>query len=152
MKKLILTAICLFSLNSYACPQLQGRYNKCFTEIKKINGEYIVDQHQENNYDVYNVEYNDDETGEQRKDIIKTNNLKDIRKEKLPKVGVTVRVEARSYCDGNTVASDADVFFMGSKVGSFVSKIFIEGKLLKSNVDGAYLGKEVHKRIVCSLE
>jgi hypothetical protein len=63
-----------------------------------------------------------------------------------------VRIEARSYCEANAVVSNADVFFLGAKVGSFVSKIFIEGNLLKSNVDGSYLSKDVHKRIVCELE
>lgn len=152
MKLLILISVFSYSLSSYACPQLQGRYNKCFSEIRKIKGEYIVDQHQESNYEVYNVEYNDDETGENRKDIIKTDNQKDIRKETLPRMGVTVKIEARSNCAGNAVVSDANVFFLGAKVGSFVSKIFVEGNLLKSNVDGSYLGKDVHKRIVCELE
>jgi hypothetical protein len=152
MKLLILISAFSYSLNSYACPELQGRYNKCFSEIKKIKGEYIVDQHQESNYEVYNVEYNDDETAENRKDLIKTNNLIDSRKEKLPSLGVNVRIEARSYCEANAVVSNADVFFLGAKVGSFVSKIFIEGNLLKSNVDGSYLSKDVHKRIVCELE
>ncbi|MDD4973783.1 MAG: hypothetical protein PHY93_05500 [Bacteriovorax sp.] len=152
MKLLFFISTLSYSLSSYACPQLQGRYNKCFSEIRKINGEYIVDQHQENNYEVYNVEYSDDETGENRKDLIKTNNQKDSRKESLPRMGVTVTVEARSNCVGDAVVSGADVFFLGAKVGSFVSKIFVEGKNLKSNVDGSYLGKDVHKRIVCELK
>lgn len=152
MKGLILISVLSFSLSSFACPELQGRYNKCYSEIRKIKGEYIVDQHQENNYEIYNIEYNDDETGESRKDIIAANNQKVSRKETLPRVGVTVRIEARARCDGDTVVSDADVFFLGAKVGSFVSKIFLEGKILKSNVDGSYLGKDVHKRIVCETE
>ena len=117
-----------------------------------MKGEYVIDQHQENDYEVYNIEYNDDETGESRKELIKTNNQIAKRKEKLPKAGVTVKIEARSTCQGNQVVSDAEVFFLGAKVGSFVSKIFVEDKLLKSNIDGAYLNKDVHKRIVCELE
>lgn len=153
MKLLLLILALSFTVGSYAsCPQLQGRYNKCYSEIKKIKGEYIIDQHQENNYEVYNVEYNDDETGDSRQDVIKTNKKKEIRKEKLPKMGVTVKMESQSYCEGNAVVSDANVYFLGAKVGSFVSKIFTEGRLLKSNIDGSYLGKDVHKRIVCELE
>ena len=152
MKLIILISAFSYSFSSYACPQLQGRYNKCFSEIRKVKGEYIVDQHQENNYEVYNVEYNDDETGENRKDLIKTNNQKETRKETLPRIGVRVKIEASSYCKDDAVVSDADVFFLGAKVGSFVSKIFVEGHLLKSNIDGSYLGRDVHKRIICELE
>lgn len=149
MKALIILSVLSFSLNSYACPELQGRYNKCYSEIRNIKGEYIVDQHQENTYQVYNVEYNDDETGESRKDVIRTNNQIESRKEALPRMGVTVRIDARARCEGNAVVSDADVFFLGAKVGSFTSKIYLEGKIMKSNIDGAYLGRDVHKRIVC---
>ncbi|MGZ3787351.1 MAG: hypothetical protein ACXVLQ_02445 [Bacteriovorax sp.] len=149
MKTIISMAALIFSLNTFACPELQGRYNKCYSESKAMSGEYIVDQHQENNYEVYTVEYNDGDTGESRKEQIKTNNQNESRKEALPGMGVTVRLEVSSSCEGNAVSSDADVYFLGGKVGSFVSKIFLEGNVLKSNVDGSYLGSEVHKRIVC---
>lgn len=152
MKLFFLAALASFSFNTYACPNLVGRYKNCFSEIRKMSGEYVVDQHQESDYEVYVIEYNDDETNAQRKDILKTNLEKDIRKETIPKIGVTVKIETRSHCDGNAVVSDADVFFLGAKVGNFVSKIFIEDKLLKSNVDGSYLKKDIHKRIVCELE
>ena len=83
MKLLILITAFSYSLNSYACPELQGRYNKCFSELRKINGEYIVDQYQENDYQVYSVQYIDDETGENRQELIKTNNQVEARKERI---------------------------------------------------------------------
>lgn len=152
MKVLILMSIFGYSFNSQACPNLQGRYNKCYSEIKKINGEYIVDQHQENNYEVYNVEYNDDETGQSRKTLIKTDNRKDIRNESLPKINLTVKIETHSRCEGNTIVSDANVFYLGMNVGNFVSKFVRQGKILQNITDGSYLGTEVHKRIICELE
>lgn len=150
MKMLVLLSTFAISTGVMACPELQGRYDKCYSEIRAINGEYIVDQHQESNYQVYNVEYNDDETGEHRKEEIKTNNEQVSSKQTLPRVGVRVRIEAKARCSGSKVVSDADVFFMGAKVGSFTNEIFLEGNILKSNLDGSYLGKELHKRIVCT--
>jgi hypothetical protein len=135
-----------------ACPTLQGRYYKCYSEIRNIKGEYVVDQHQENNYDVFNVQYIDDETGETREDVFKTNNEVISRKETLPRVGVRVRIEGRARCEGNAMISDGQVYFMGAHVGSYVTKIFLEGKNLKSTVDGGYLGRDVHKRIACELK
>lgn len=152
MKKLLAISIVLISTSALACPELQGRYDKCYSELRNMKGEYIVDQHQEANFEVYNVEYNDDETGSNRQDVIKTNNQKVSKKETLPRVGVTVRLEARARCENDQVVSDADAFFLGAKVGSFVSKIFRDGKILKSNLDGSYLGREIHKRIVCQLK
>lgn len=141
-----------FSFHAFACPQLQGSYNKCYSEIRKVKGEYIIDQHQENNYEVFDIEYIDDETGESRKDQLKTDNKKASRKETLPRVGVRVRIDAKTQCVGDAVVSIGDAYFMGARVGSFTSTIFREGNLLKSNLDGSYLGKEVHKRIVCELK
>lgn len=152
MKILIGLLAIAFSSQSFACPELQGRYSKCYSEVRKVKGEYIIDQHQENNYQVYNVEYIDDETGESRKDQLKTDNKKASRKETLPRMGVTVRIDARTTCDGDTVVSVGDAYFLGAKVGKFTTRIFREGNLLKSNLDGSYLGKESHKRIVCELE
>ncbi len=153
MKLLFIISTLTFSALSYAeCPALQGRYNKCYSEVRTIKGEYIVDQHQESNYEVYDIEYNDDETGESRTEQFKTNDQVISRKEVLPRINVRVRIEGKARCEGLAVNSDADVYFLGAKVGSFTSSIFREGKILKSNIDGAYLGKDVHKRIVCTLE
>lgn len=151
MKMLMVLSTLALSTGAMAsCPELQGRYDHCYSEIRNIKGEYIVDQHQENNYEVYNVEYNDDESGESRKEEIKTNNELVSSKQTLPRVGVRVRLEARARCEGTKVISDADAYFMGAKVGSFTNEIYLEGNTLKSNLDGSYLGKELHKRIVCT--
>lgn len=152
MKILLILSNLALSAGAMACPELQGRYDKCYSEIRNIKGEYIVDQHQENNYEVYNVEYNDDESGENRKEEIRTNNEVVSSKQTLPRVGVRVRIEARARCAGSKVISDADVFFMGAKVGNFTNEIFLEGSTLKSNLDGSYLGKDLHKRIVCTVK
>lgn len=152
MKMLLLVSTFALSTGAMACPELQGRYDKCYSEIRNVKGEYIVDQHQENNYEVYNVEYNDDETGENRKEEIRTNNELVSSKQTLPRVGVRVRLEARARCAGHKVISDADVYFMGAKVGNFTNEIFLEGNTLRSNLDGSYLGKELHKRIVCTVK
>ena len=131
---------------------MQGRYYKCYSEIRNIKGEYVVEQHQENDYDVFNVQYIDDETGDTREDVFKTNNEVISRKETLPRVGLRVRIEGRARCEGNAMISDGQVYFMGAHVGSYVTKIFLEGKILRSTVDGGYLGREVHKRIACELK
>lgn len=152
MKNLIGFLLLTLSINSYAaCPALQGRYNKCYSEIRKVKGEYIIDQHQESDYEVYDIEYIDDETGESRKDQLKTDGKKASRKETLPRMGVTVRIDAKTKCVGDAVVSAGNAYFLGAKVGTFTTKIFREGNLLKSNLDGSYLGKESHKRIVCEL-
>jgi len=152
MKILIGLILLTFSFKSFACPELQGRYNKCYSEIRKVKGEYIVDQHQESSYQVYDIEYIDDETGESRKDHLKTDSQKASRKETLPRIGVTVRIDAKTRCEGNVVVSVGDAYFMMARVGSFTTKIFREGNLLKSHLDGSYLGREVHKRIICELK
>ena len=84
--------------------------------------------------------------------MIKTDNKRELRSEKVPSLGLSVKIDAHSHCEGDAVISDADVYFLGAKVGSFVSKFTVDGKLLKSNVDGAYLNTPFHKRIVCELE
>jgi hypothetical protein len=152
MKSLLVLSTLALSLSSYAadCPQAQGRYNKCYSEIRNIKGEYVVDQHQENNFEVYTVQYNDDETGDSRTEIFKTNGEKVSKKETLPRINVNVKIVGAARCENNKVVSDSDVYFLGAKVGSFVTTIFLEGNILKSNIDGAYLGKDLHKRIVCT--
>ena len=152
MKLILLLSIFSYSLSLFACPKLQGRYGNCYSEIKKFDGEFVIDQHQENNYEVYNVDFNNSNTGEHRTEVIKTDNKRELRSEKVPSIGLSVKIDVHSHCEGDAVISDADVYFLGAKVGSFVSKFIIDGKLLKSNVDGAYLNTPFHKRIVCELE
>ena len=152
MKLLFVLAIFSYSVISYACPQLQGRYNKCSSELKKFNGEYIVDQHQENDYDVFNVEFNDDVTGEHHSDIIKTDNQSDLKTEKITKFGITTKVDLQTHCEGDKVVSTANVYFLGMRSGSFILKFYRDGKFIKGDVDGSYLGTYVNNHFVCELE
>lgn len=152
MKVFIGFCAAFLSISAYACPQLQGRYNKCYSEVRPVKGEYIIDQHQESFYEVYDIQYIDDQTGESRNDQLKTDNKIASRKETLPRMGITVRIEAKTNCENDAVVSVGDAYFFGARVGTFTTRIFREGKLLKSNLDGSYLGKESHKRIVCELE
>lgn len=151
-KKIILILCSIISYNLYACPNLVGRYNKCKSEINpKMRGEYLIDQHQENNYNVYTVQFIDDETGDAKTDTIPTDGSKVTRKERVPKVGVNVRVEARSSCIAESVVTESELFFLGGNVGHFTTKIFRTGNTLHSDIDGHYLSKDIHKRITCEL-
>lgn len=154
MKNLFVTAALSFvSLSAYACPELVGRYNKCKSEVNpNMRGEYLIEQHQENNYMVYNVQFIDDETGEARNDIIVTNGVKVSRKERVPKIGIKVRIDASSSCTQDAVVTNSQIYFLGSNVGYFVTKIYRSGTTLHSDIDGQYTGKEIHKRITCELE
>jgi len=155
MKNILITLIPLtISFNLLAaCPDLIGRYRKCKSEVNpNMRGEYIIDQHQENNYTVYKVQFIDDETGDEKTDTIPTNGVVISRKERVPKIGINVRVEASSTCAFNQVVTESELFFLRGNVGHFTTKIFREGKTLHSNIDGHYLKKDITKRITCELE
>lgn len=148
----LLMALLSTSLYAATCPEMQGRYPKCKSEIRDIKGEYIVEQYMKDNVTFYQIHYIDDETNETRTDAIRTDGVLESRKERLPRVGIKVRIDSRSKCNGDSVVSDADVYFLGKKVGKFVTKIYKEGETLYSNLDGEYLGKPLSKRIVCTQE
>jgi hypothetical protein len=152
MKYLIALIVTTVNINAFAgdCPDLQGRYPKCKSEIRDIRGEYIVEQYLKDDVMFYQIHYIDDETNESRTDAVRTDGKLESRKERLPRVGIKVRIDSRSRCESNSVVSDADVFFMGKQVGTFVTKIYLEGDTLYSNLDGKYLGKPLSKRIVCT--
>lgn len=152
MKGILIALLLSASFPVWSCPQLQGAYNHCHSEIRQMKGEYIVDQHQENDYEVYNVQYIDDESGASREDVFRTNGVTVSQKETLPRIGVRVRIEAAAHCEGDVVKSEAKVYFLGAHVGNFVTKIYGDGKFIKSDADGSYLGREIHKRIVCELK
>lgn len=154
MKYLIALTVIIISINAYAgdCPDLQGRYPKCKSEIRDIRGEYIVEQYLKDDVMFYQIHYIDDDTNETRTDAVRTDGKLESRKERLPRVGIKVRIDSRSRCESNSVVSDADVFFMGKQVGTFKTKIYTEGETLYSNLDGQYLGKPLSKRIVCTQE
>lgn len=154
MKYFIALTATIISINTYAgeCPDLEGRYPKCKSEIRDIRGEYVVEQYLKDDVMYYQIHYNDDETNESRTDAIRADGTLESRKERLPRVGIKVRIDSRSKCAGDSVVSDADVFFMGRKAGDFKTKIYREGGTLYSNLDGQYLGKPISKRIVCTQE
>ncbi len=153
MKTTLTLMTALLSFNLFAapvCPNLEGRYPKCKSEIRDIRGEYIVEQYMKDDVMFYQLHYIDDETDETRTDAIRTDGTLESRKERLPRVGIKVRIDARSKCQGDAVVSDADVYFLGKRVGEFVTKIYKKGDTLYSDLDGKYLGKPLSKRIVCN--
>ena len=152
MKYFIALTATIISIQSYAgdCPELEGRYPKCKSEIRDIRGEYIVEQYLKDDVMFYQIHYNDDETNESRTDAIRTDGKMESRKERLPRVGIKVRIDSRSKCTPDAVVSDANVFFLGKQVGTFKTKIYRDGETLYSNLDGEYLGKPLSKRIVCT--
>jgi hypothetical protein len=151
--KFLMTAIFLtLSVKTFACPSLQGRYISCSSESKKMSGEYTFDQHLENDYEVYDVEYVDTETGEGRRDQLITDNVVASRKETIPSIGITVRIEAKTRCEGDSVISEGEAYYFGAQVGTFVNKISKVGNLLKNTFDATYLGNETHKTITCELQ
>lgn len=150
MKIVFALLMALLALNAFACPDLEGRYPKCKSEIKDIRGEYVVEQYMKDDVTFYQIHYNDDETDTSRTDEIRTDGKLESRKERLPRVGIKVRIDSRSKCTGDAVTQDADAFVMGKRVGSFTTKIYKEGETLYSNLDGKYLNKTISKRIVCT--
>ena len=154
MKFLIALCATTLSLSAHSasCPDLEGRYPKCKSEIRDIRGEYQVEQYVKDDVSYYQIHYIDDETDENRTDAIRTDGTLESRKERLPRVGIKVRIDSRSRCNTSSVDSDASVYFLGKKVGTFKTKIYKENNTLYSNLDGSYLGKEISKRIVCSQE
>ena len=153
MKNLfVTTTLTLASFNLYACPELVGKYNKCHSEIRAMKGEYVINEVRENDYSVFQVQFIDDETGEVRNDTIATNGIVVSRKERVPKIGIRVRVDASSKCTTDAVVTDSQIYFIGANVGYFQTKIYRTGTTLHSDIDGQYTGKEIHKRITCELE
>jgi hypothetical protein len=148
----IIAATLSISASSSTCPDLEGHYPKCKSEIRDIQGEYSVEQFMKDETTYYQIHYYDDETNEHRTDAIRTDGITESRKEKLPKVGIKVRIESRSRCNTDSVISDAVVYFLGQKVGIFTTKIYLKNNTLYSDLDGSYLGKPLSKRIVCSQE
>ncbi|MBC7429236.1 MAG: hypothetical protein H7336_11525 [Bacteriovorax sp.] len=152
-----LLAVCAatlaFSAMSATCPNLEGHYPKCHSEIRDIKGEYNIEQYMKDETTFYQIHYTDDDSNDDRTDAIRTDGVMESRKEKLPRVGIKVRIDSKSRCNTDSVVSDADVYFLGKKVGTFTTKIYKDEKnTLYSNLDGSYLGKPLSKRIVCTQE
>lgn len=147
---LLFSASFFISSLAFACPQLEGRYSQCESEIRKLGGEYIIEQYMERSTQFYHLEKIDmEEGGDVQEETIRADGVKVSRKEKIPKYGVTVRIDTRSRCEGDKVIGDSEVFSMGFRVGEFKTILYKEDQNLHINIDGGYLSKEVHKRISC---
>lgn len=150
MKHAITLATLFFSFNALACPNLTGRYGKCQSEINpNMRGEYIAEEYIKDGVKYFAVKFIDDETDEERVDTFRTDGVMESRKEKVPKLGITVRVDTESRCENDKVIGESDVHFLGKKVGSFVTKIFKQDGNLHTHIDGKVLTKVFNKRIVC---
>lgn len=150
MKYVVCMATILLSVNAFACPDLTGRYSKCQSEINpNMRGEYIAEEYIKDGTKYVAVKFIDDETDEERTDTFRTDGVMESRKEKVPNLGITVKIETRSRCEGDKVIGDSEVFFLGKRVGSFVTKIFKQNGNLNTHIDGKVLTKVFNKRIVC---
>lgn len=147
---ILICSLAVFSFSAYACPELSGHYGNCQSEIRALSGEYLIEESVNEGTLYYFVQKtNPEENEEVTSETFRTDGVKVSRKEKVPQYGLTVRIDTRSVCRGDVVESKSDVFSLGLKVGSFLSKMSrVEGKLLLT-IDGGYLNREVHKHITC---
>lgn len=146
----VLSAVLFFSSTAFACPQLEGKYNHCESEIRYLGGEYNIEQYMKDNVQYYHVQKIDAENEDEvTEETIRTDNVKTSRKEKIKKYGITVRIDTKSRCEGNTVVGVSEGFTFGSKMGTFTTVLSKADNTLFINIDGTYLNKEVHKRIKC---
>ncbi len=152
MKSIIFLVLSLFAANVFACPYLDGRYDRCYSELKNMRGEYIINQVDENGVNVFNVQFIDDETDESRTDVIRANGKIEKRKERVPKIGIKVNIESKAYCKDNIVYTDSEAFALfGTKVGEFQTRLFKVNNQLQMLVDGQYVGRKINKIIKCQL-
>jgi hypothetical protein len=139
----------LFPTITLACPVLVGHYPNCHSEIKQMKGEYVIEQVNENNVEIYSIKYRD-EDGNIQEDQFKTDGKVVTRKQTIPSVGVKVRVEGSAICEGDAVVSDGKAYFMGAHVGNYATTIFKESQnSLTMKISADYLGKHVDKLIQC---
>lgn len=136
-------------ITSADCPYLMGHYTKCHSEIKEMKGEYVVEQANEKGVEVYHIKYID-EDGAVQEDEFKTDGQKVSRKQKIPSIGVKVRVDGSAICSDNAVVSTGEAYFMGAHVGGFDTTIFKDqDNTLTMKIKAQYLGKTVNKLIQC---
>lgn len=152
---LLLPIMLMFSLNTYAqsCPELDGRYDRCYSEIKQMRGEYIIAQQDQNGVDKFDVQFVDDETDESRTDIIYADGRLEKRKERVPVIGIKVNVESRSFCKNNMVVTEAKAYALfNSKVGEFTTTLERKkNNQLTMLINGQYIGRKIEKIIKCQL-
>lgn len=144
----IITIFFNFSAKS-ACPNLEGLYKNCYSTTKKIDGEYKILQSIEDGIDTYSVEFNDQISGEHRFEKIKTDSELMIKKEAIPNVGITVKLEFKNFCENNKVISIGDAYYFGVKVGTFKADISKEDEKLVTTLQLSYLGTETIETVKC---
>jgi hypothetical protein len=137
------------SLDASGCPELRGHYPKCHSEIKEMKGEYVVEQSNEKGVEIYHIKYIDDD-GSVQEDEFKTDGSNVTRKQKIPTIGIKVKVEGSATCKENNVFSTGEAYFMGAHVGGFDTTIFKDqDNTLTMKIKADYLGKSVNKLIQC---
>ena len=135
---------------AYACPTLEGRYGNCQSEIRELSGEYIIEEYLKDDVTYYFVQKTEsEEDGEILNETIRTDNAKVSRKEKIPKYGVTVRIDTKSRCENNKVIGQSKVYSLGMGVGEFTTVMQRKDDTLYINIDGSVINREIHKRITC---
>ncbi len=156
---LICALLFLTSLNSRAeefsngqCPELDGRYDRCYSEIKQMRGEYIIEEQNQNGVNVFKVQFVDDETDESRTDTIYADGRVEKRKERVPVIGIKVNVESSSSCQNDKVITKADAFAVFNRhVGSFTTTLQRNKNQLVMLINGKYIGRSINKIIKCQL-
>lgn len=140
----------LFSLPIWACPQLAGEYAHCETKSYNPAAEIVITEYVKNGTRYYDIKkVNGDEDDELQNETLRTDGEKVSRKIKVPKYGVTLRIDTRSQCAGAAVVARSEVFSLGIKVGEFTTKFYKQDNILHTVVDGGYLNREIKKHAEC---
>jgi hypothetical protein len=114
-----------------------------------MKGEYVVEQVNESGVELYSIKYID-EDGSIQEDEFKTDGSTVTRKQKIPTIGVKVKVVGSAICDNDSVVSTGKAYFMGAHVGTFDTTIFrTADAVLTMKIKAEYLGKTVNKLIQC---
>ena len=138
--------------NGKLCPELDGRYDRCYSEIKQMRGEYIIDQQDQNGIDVFKVQFVDDETDESRTDMIYADGRIEKRKERVPVIGIKVNVESKSSCKNQKVITEADAYAVfNRRVGEFTTTLERNKNQLIMLIKGQYIGRSINKIIKCQM-
>jgi hypothetical protein len=147
--KTMIALLALIPTLSFACPYLEGHYKKCHSEIKEMKGEYVIDQDTVKGTENYAIKYIDDD-GSVQEDEFKTDGSTVTRKQKVPVIGIRVKVVGNAKCVDNSVVSKGKAYYLGAHVGSFDTKIYKTAEeVLTMEIDAEYLGKNVKKLIQC---
>ena len=146
---LITLFLTLTSFPVWACPQLAGEYAHCETKASS-QAEIVITEYVKSGTRYYDIKkVNGDADDELQNETLRTDGEKVSRKIKVPKYGVTLRIDTRSQCAGDVVVARSEVFSLGIKVGEFTTKFYKQDNILHTVVDGGYLNREVKKHAQC---